>query len=371
MPNTVFLSLAALMVFAAIAMVVIPLLRRGDPSPLAAGAVVALLPLGVALLYLSYSNWQWGDTAGGVPAAQQAHNEQAASLLEVAEQLEQRLKTNPDDAEGWQMLGRTYVVLSRYPDAVDAYAAARELTTDQDVNAITGYAESLALMRDGAMDDEIAELFEKALLLSPDDRKGLWYGGLAAFEQGRVELARSRWQRLLALNPPEQMAVVLRDQIAAADAALGDTPDAMVTEATSAAAAPIVNEEASEAVNETAGAPEAADGTLVLSVSIASELAGGVNPNAPLFILAREAGVAGPPLAVVRRSAGDLPVEIVLTDDNSMMAGRELSSFESVEVVARISLGGTPMAQAGDLSGSKTVSTTGNVAIVIDSVVGD
>lgn len=337
------------MVLAAIVMVVVPLMRQGDASPIAAGAIVSLLPLGVALLYFTFSNWQW-DTPTAANPTQQANDEQTASLADMATRLEQKLSANPEDVEGWLMLGRTYVVLSRYPDAVEAYGTARELTDDQDVNALTGYAESLAMLHGGVMDDEAAGIFEQALVLSPDDRKALWYGGLAAFERGRAALARDRWQRILALDPPEQMAVMLREQIAAANAALGIA--------------------SSGPVQSVPDATESSGDGLTLTVSLAPGFSGRAHPDTPVFILARQSGAAGPPLAVVRRTVADLPLEIVLTDADSMMPGRILSAFDVVEVVARVSLGGTPTAQTGDLSGSRTVASNGKAVIVIDSIVG-
>ncbi|MDH3590004.1 MAG: c-type cytochrome biogenesis protein CcmI, partial [Gammaproteobacteria bacterium] len=272
------------------------------------------------------------------------------SLDEMVLRLEQRLQDNPEDAEGWQMLGRSYVVLSRYPEAVEAYNQARQLSGDTDVNAITGYAEALAMVRGGVVDQESAALFERALQLAPDDRKALWYGGLAAFERGQAGVARSRWQALLKLNPPEQMAQLLREQIAAADVMLGDTP-AVAESPGPAAAEPVAG--------------------VALTVSLASELAGRLAPDAPLFILARQIDTPGPPLAVVRRRAADLPIQVVLSDADAMVAGRVLSAHSSVEVVARVALGGTPNAQPGDLSGSKIVPSSGAADVVIDTIVGN
>ncbi|MDH3589928.1 MAG: hypothetical protein OEQ74_11040, partial [Gammaproteobacteria bacterium] len=77
MPGTGFIIIAASMVIAALTLIVIPLTRNADQSPLAAGVIVALLPLSAALLYFSYSNWQW-DLPPDAP--QVAGDSQAASL---------------------------------------------------------------------------------------------------------------------------------------------------------------------------------------------------------------------------------------------------------------------------------------------------
>ena len=347
MPSPIFITLAVAMVAGALLVLVTPLLRRSDPSPIAAGAVVALIPLSVAVLYFVYSNWPWGVTQTA-SVRNPTTQEQAPAVGEMVARLEQRLMSDPNDAEGWQMLGRSYVVLERYPDAVEAYARARELGSDTNVHAVTGYAEALALARGGSIDNEISELFEKALKLAPNDRKGLWYGGLAAFERDQPELARDRWQKLLDLGPPEQMAALLREQISAANAALGNT-----------LAVPVEP------------SPTRATRGVELEVSLAPELATQVRQDAPLFILARQIDTPGPPLAVVRRQVSDLPLQLVLTDADAMAPGRVLSAHDSVEIVARVALGGTATAQPGDLAGSKIVASDGSAMILIDSVVGN
>ncbi|NNF66343.1 MAG: hypothetical protein HKM98_02425 [Gammaproteobacteria bacterium] len=353
MPDLFFIFLAAVMVIAAVVITVLPLAKRDDPSPIVAGAFVALLPLATVLLYFTYSNWNWQTAPGDRVLNQQTQTTQPAqatgqpSVEEMVSRLEQRLISSPNDAEGWQMLGRSYVVLSRYPDALEAYARARELSSDTDVHAITGYAEALAMLRDGVIDTEVGELFEKALLVAPEDRKALWFGALAAFDRGQVDLARQRWQTLLDQNPPEEMAAFLREQMAA-------------TGGVSAGPA------SEEQIMPTPTTPVAG---VSLRVSLAPELLSRSRPDAPLFILAREINAPGPPLAVVRRSVSDLPLQISLGDDNAMVPGRVLSAHDQVEVVARIALGGTPTAQSGDLSGSKIVSSNGAADIVIDQVV--
>src|SRR3546814_17755780 len=41
------------------------------------------------------------------------------------------LRDEPDDAQGWAMLGRSYVVLQRFADATKAYARANALSVEQ------------------------------------------------------------------------------------------------------------------------------------------------------------------------------------------------------------------------------------------------
>lgn len=329
-----FIAAAFAMVALACGFLAWPLVRTQESAPLAAGAVIATVPIATALLYAAFSSWPWS----GAPAEPTASTA-APSIEEMVSGLERRLQAAPNDAEGWQMLGRSYVVLGRYEDAVGAYARARDLSGDTDIASLTGYAEALAMANEGIIGEESARLFEQALALAPDDKKALWYGGLSAFERGRAGLARERWQRLLEQEPPPAMARVLREQIELAAAVIGDDDSA----------------------------PAAVTGMRV-EVELDAALADRAPIDAPVFILARAPGGAGPPLAVVRRRVADLPLAVVLSDDDAMLPGRTISTHERVEVVARVALGGQPTAQPGDLYGSGVGEPDGAVAIAIDKV---
>jgi hypothetical protein len=66
---------------------------------------------------------------------------------------------------------------------------------------------------------DAGRLVEEVLANEPANPKALWYGGLVAFEQGREDDVKARWSRLLALNPPPEIATMLRTQLAALGAA--------------------------------------------------------------------------------------------------------------------------------------------------------
>ena len=83
-----------------------------------------------------------------------------------------------------------------------------------------------------------------------------------------------------------------------------------------------------------------------------------LDPGAPVFVIARDADAPRPPLAVRRLTVSDLPARIELTDADAMMPGRSLSDLDSVELLARVSLGGSPSARTGDLESEVA---TGNV----------
>jgi cytochrome c-type biogenesis protein CcmH len=66
--------------------------------------------------------------AGSADVAPPGAPPHAADSLDVlAERLAQRLQREPDDAEGWALLARTYAVLERQQEAVAAYRQALAL----------------------------------------------------------------------------------------------------------------------------------------------------------------------------------------------------------------------------------------------------
>ena len=69
----------------------------------------------------------------------------------------------------------------------------------------------------------------------------------------------------------------------------------------------------------------------------------------PVFVIARTPSGTGPPLAARRLTVADLPTAVTLTDADAMLPGRSLSQQESLQLLARVSLGGAPTRSAGDL----------------------
>lgn len=99
-------------------------------------------------------------------------------------------------------------------------------------------------------------------------------------------------------------------------------------------------------------------------------VADGVGAEDTVFIFARASQGPPMPLALVRVQVKDLPKEFTLEDGQAMMPGMELSRFDTVDIVARVSKSGNAMPQPGDVEGS--VKAVGNssqdVEVVIDRV---
>lgn len=289
---------------------------------------------------------------------------QAASLDQMLVQLQARLEAQPDDAEGWFTFGSTLMAMDRYSDAAKAFERTHELVGDQPA-VLLRYADALAMAQNGRISGKPFELIQTALQVEPNNPMALWLAGLGYAEQGQFQTSIQYWNRLLPLlqDDPNSTAEV-RKLIAQAEQRLDGTAAA----ASSATGAPAAIEPQPEAPTT----PAAADGGVVVAVSLDPQMAGRAAPTDTVFVFAT--ALSGPPmpLAVARHQVKDLPLQVTLSDAMAMMPAMKLSNFPQVRVGARISKTGTAVPQSGDLQGEVApvqVGTADTVTVVIDQAV--
>ena len=113
------------------------------------------------------------------------------------------------------------------------------------------------------------------------------------------------------------------------------------------------------------------DAIISAQVSLSAEARAALTADTFVFIIARDPAAPTPPVAVSRLRLSELPTVVSLTDAESMVAGRELSSFAEIELLARVSLSGGPAAASGDWFGSMLVrpAETRSVSLAIDQQV--
>lgn len=333
-----FVLLAAALTLAAVSALARPLLRRtaagSAPASWTALAVAAVLVAGSAVLYVSWSNWSWHAP----PAAD--------SPQMMVAQLARKLEHDPNDLNDWLLLGRSYAVLQEFPLAVRAYERADRLSGGKSAEALVGEAQALVLMDEGALDGRAARLIEQALVIEPNSGRALFFGALVAERHNDLPLARQRFMKLLAMNPPADVRPLLEQQVGAIDAKLaGGAASAGAPAAPAASASPAL---------------------VRLTVTLAPALAGNVG-QAPLFVFVRDPQQAGPPLAV-KRLPSQFPQSVALSAADSMIPGRTLTDGQSVQVVARIARSGNPVGASGDPFGEVTyhIGQDGLVSLVID-----
>jgi cytochrome c-type biogenesis protein CcmH len=205
----VFIILAAALAAICVAVIAVPLLRpvpsKAAAAPWAALAAAGVLVIGSAALYPAWSNWSWSKSPG------------IASPEGMIERLVHELNDHPDNVAGWLMLGRSYVVLQEYPLAVRAYRRADRAAGGRSADALVGEAEALTLMNDSHLTAQANRLIEQALVIDPTSPQALFFGAAAAMRRGELPLARARFTKLLALNPPAQVKAILQQEISGID----------------------------------------------------------------------------------------------------------------------------------------------------------
>ena len=125
----------------------------------------------------------------------------AGNVDDMITKLADRLAANPDDADGWQMLGWSYFNTQRYREASEAYAKAVAITGD-DPELLSLYGETLVRAADGMVTDQALEVFDKAVALNGSDARARFFQGMAIEQQGDPAGAVEAWITLLNSAPP-------------------------------------------------------------------------------------------------------------------------------------------------------------------------
>ncbi len=323
----------ALMLAVAAVFLFWPAYRLKSRLPKAAIAIVLAAIATTPLLYQQIGSPDASDSQSVAP-----------DIEEMVSSLAARLEKNPQDLPGWKMLGRSYFQLGRLPEAIAAFERAVELESGRDAQTLADLGEAILMSDQSSINGRAGQVFETALSLSPANPKALFYGGLVAINRGNPMLAADRWEALLATSTPTEVEDILRQRIAE-----------LRGESTPPAEAPV------------------AAGTRVVTVNV--ELGAGasmaVGPDATVFVIARDPAQPSPPIAAVRRRASELPATVTLSDADAMIPGRVPSAFAELEIIARVSMSGDPIARSGDWFGSQTVRNVAgsSLAILIDQQV--
>jgi len=256
--------------------------------------------------------------------------------------LEKETVNNPQQTDVWYALANIYFQQGRVDKTKYAYDQLLAVVGEDSV-LLAEYAQILFFMNQNKVTPDVSAIAERALKVDPRNVSALGLLGINAFENGLYSKAIAAWQTALSVAPDAQGAEALQLGIERARALMGDEPQA------------------------TTGAE------LTVLVSLDEAFAAQVGPEQVVFVLAR--AVTGPkiPLAAHKLRVKDLPATVTLNDEMAMRPELKLSSFDDVEVLARVSKSGQPIAQAGDLQGSfrpvNVSSQQAPIKLVIDHVV--
>ena len=289
-------------------------------SPVLAVAVSAVLPILALGLYIFLGSPNLPEHPGMPATSDVTGQEQPADVDVMLAQLKARLVDEPNDIRGWTLLGNALMSTGQYAKAVPAY---RRLVALQPGNAerLVRLADALAMSRNGVLTGEPEELIQQALMLSPGHPQGLWLAGIAAEQRGAYADALVIFNRLLPL--------------------VSDQPEVLT--------------EVRALISRTTAALEGNSLTqtdsLRILVSVDADLVSTITPEDTLFVYARVPNGPPMPVAVRKLNAQPLPREVVLSDQNLMLAGASIGSYPELEIGAHISRSGTVQKAPGDLLG--------------------
>lgn len=307
-------------------------------APWLPGALATLIPLTAFAIYWTLGTPAALDAPAGTrapdtnPPTQARRSEQPPSVEDMINKLEARLRSQPDDADGWFMLGRSRMAFKRHAEAAQAFDKALALRGDVP-QIMLAYADALAMSQGGRISGKPFELIKRALRIAPDNITAMWLGGMGYAEAGEFQTALELWTRLepkLAGEPESQARVS------------GLIAMARERQGASGAQVPAAR------INKPSGGTESATRSINVMVSIDPRVRAQVSDTDTVFIFARALNGPRMPLAVVRKPVSALPLEVTLDDSQAMAPGAVLSAYEEVEIGARVSLSGSAIAQAGD-----------------------
>jgi cytochrome c-type biogenesis protein CcmH len=331
-----------------------PIESKQKPRAYLAIALVVLIPMVVIGLYL-----QLGTPTALLPdtLVDSLSTRQGAVLKPSARpvdvmltQLQTRLAENPDDEYGWSILANAMMSLKRFPEAIQAYESWLQLVGNRS-DVLARYADALAMTAGGDFSGRPTSLLEEALAADPFEPQGLWLSGIAARERGDLKQALIYWYRLEpVLVEQPQLLVSLEQMIAQTEAAL------------LANGAVLPN----RSKNPVTGHPSPSLNSrpaLKIRVEIDPELLPLLSAGDVLFVYARGADIK-PPVAAIRQTISEWPIEVILDDASSVMHTSPLFSFDAVEIGAHVSRSGAAMAKTGDFVASAVSTPTDDGAVV-------
>jgi cytochrome c-type biogenesis protein CcmH len=321
--------------------------RRPWPAAIAVAIAVPALAFG---LYARLGN---PGAAAEVVSAKASQGLSDRDVVAMVDKLAVKVRERPDDVQGWALLARSTAALGRFDESVRAYEHLARLVPP-DAGLLADWADALGMAQGQSLAGRPRELIEQALKIDPANHKALALAGTAAMDAGDYAASARYWNALAAQMPEgsadaTQINAILaevREKAAAAGKPVGDLP-------------------------KVAHAKVQPGKSVSGLVSITPQMAAKLDGSETLFVFARAEGGSRVPLAVVRGTAQQLPLEFALDDSQAMAPGMSISSAQALRVEARISKAGRATPQSGDLEGASAVVKPGakDVNVVIDKVV--
>ena len=270
-------------------------------------------------------------------------------ISKMIEQLETQIAISPDNARAWELAGQSYMVINEFSKAAASYRSLNHLVPDNP-DYLIAWADA-SIMAAGDIYTETAQmLVARALKINPEHESALWLSALGESSIGNFEDSTKQLQILLTrVSDDEAMSQQLKTMIE-------QNRSMLISSGNQAAVQPA----------------QPTKKSITITARVMPGLRDNIPESAVVFIIAKALNGPPAPLAVKRFQVADLPLTVTLTQQDSMIAGLDIDSFDQISLQARISRSGTAETVSGDLA-SKPATVTGKepheLELLIDSVI--
>lgn len=110
----------------------------------------------------------------------------------MMQRLADRLAKNPQDGEGFRMLGWSYVMTGNPDKAIEPYQKALSLLPKQS-NVHAGFGEALVGVAKGTVTEQAKAEFDVAVKLDPNEPRARYFEALWLAQHGQEKMALERW----------------------------------------------------------------------------------------------------------------------------------------------------------------------------------
>ncbi|WP_300270908.1 c-type cytochrome biogenesis protein CcmI [Halomonas sp.] len=324
-------------------------LKRAPLKPSASGRLA--VPVVMLALVVASALWYQHEGAEGdlalMDVRQEVMSDPQGSPEMLIERLEEQAARQPENPNVWSMLFPLYRDSGQGDRAIDALERLIEIE-GRHPQLLAQLAQIEFFVAGRRLTERVQSLVDETLEKDASEPTVLGLLGIEAFDRGAYQEAIDHWRRAIAgMNDPDS-ADALRQGIQTAQQRLGQAPE---------------------------GEAAAAQGPGIHArVRLDEELAGRLDADTPVFVVARDMAGELPPLAVARLTLGELPADLVLDGRHAMSPQASLAQVEQARLVVRVSAGGQAEPQPGDMFGQRAGVAVGEtdsepVEVVIDSVV--
>ena len=284
-------------------------------------------------------------------------------LLSISQLLEQRASPSRSKPELLQLQAEIYSTINQHNKAANVYARLLERHPDnaqvtallaQSLYVLDAESANAGTTAAALMSPRVKALLASALRLDPQQHLALSMSGMQSFSEADYPAAIRYWRAaLLVYGESSAQAASLIGGIQAAEARLAG-------QSTQTLAADLASQTTAH---------------IRLRVSIdPSQILVTDSPDTPVFVFARSVTGSRMPLAAKRLRLSDLPIDILLTE-NDKMAAQSIAGHSQLIVGARLARSGQPIAEAGDSQSLELITAVEanaddalSVALVIDQL---